>query len=102
MVDTRAIAVAASMLRAASENAELGEHGLADRDALGDVGRGRRHIDVQCKSGELPVSFDPSGPPADVRRAGEAPSCLAVQNPAALAFKPDDVARDRLRTGRCV
>jgi hypothetical protein len=37
-----------------------------------------------------------------VRIAGEAPTRLAVEQLAAAAFEPDDIARDRLRTRRSV
>src|SRR5215831_19924177 len=86
-------------VRRKSENAQLREHRLADGDALGGIGRSR-HIDVQREGQNLAVLFHPPGPPTKIWSAGKAPSGLAVEDFAVAAFKPDDIARDRLRTDR--
>jgi hypothetical protein len=63
----------------ASENPQFAEKRLADRHALGGVAC-VVHVDVQRKRLDLAAVLDPSGPPADVRRPGGAPSRLCLRS----------------------
>jgi hypothetical protein len=81
----------------ASENAERCEHRFAGGNSLGSIARSR-HVDVQRERCNRAIPFYPSGPPSKVWAAGKAPPGLAVKHDAVAALKPNDVARDRLRT----
>src|SRR5262245_3048281 len=86
-------------LPTASEYPEIFEQAFADSDALGRIVR-RRHVDVQGERRDPSAVVHPARPPAELRRAREAPPCLAIQRASVPLLEANDVTRDLLRSIR--